>query len=201
MLDMTSVTKTRPRPRRWSAPRFRQPTIGLRWRLVFLVVATLSPALLLFLHHTQNIRAALLTEAQARALHLARSWAENHDAVLREANLVLEAALRDPAIATGAGDQCSAALAQLAARVSWSSALAVIDRGGTVLCTTEGNDAILSGLGTDYLHTVVGSRGLEVSEFRLDRSGHSFAIAGLRLAPPPGASSAAKPSRIAAAAG
>jgi PAS domain S-box-containing protein len=210
MLDMTSVTKTRRRLRRWSAPRFRQPTIGLRWRLVFLVVATLSPALLLFLHHTQNIRAELLAEAQSRALHLARSWAAQHDAILHEANLVLEAALRDPAIApdakerdtreTGGKEPCDTALTQLATRVGWPSALAMIDRDGTVLCTTERGDGILANLGKDYLAELAGSRGLEVSEFRLDRAGHSFAVAGLRLPASPGSPAPTKSGRMAVAA-
>jgi PAS domain S-box-containing protein len=181
---MTSATKARRRHRRWSTPRLRWPAIGLRWRLVLLVVAALTPALLLFLHHTQNIRGELLAEAQTHALHLARRWAENHDGVLREANLILEAAIRDPGTSSGTKDQCSTALIGLAAHVGWSSALAIVDRDGTVLCTTERENASLSGLNSDYLNEVAGSRGLEVSEFRLNTSGHSFAVAGLRFGGP-----------------
>src|ERR1700688_153832 len=132
---MTSAAKVPRRRRRWPTPRLRWPAIGLRWRLVLLVVATLTPTLLLFLHHTQNNRAELLAEAQTHALHLARSWAENHDGVLREANLILEAAIRDPGTGSGTKAQCSAALTGLAAHVGWSSALAIVDRDGTVLCT------------------------------------------------------------------
>ena len=181
---MTSDTKARRRSRLWSMPHLRWPSIGLRWRLVFLVVAALTPTLLLFLHHTRNIRAELLAEAQTHALHLARSWAENHDGVLREANLILEAAIRDPGTGSGTKDQCSAALTALAAHAGWSSALAIVDRSGTVLCATQRDNAGLSGLSGDYIDEVAGSRGLEVSEFRLDPSGHSFAVAGLRFGGP-----------------
>jgi PAS domain S-box-containing protein len=157
----------------------RWPVIGLRWRLVVLVVVALAPAVLLFLHHTGTERAELILGAQSRALRLARVWADNHDAVLREANLILEAALRDPGIGEADIAKCSTALRALAARVEWSTALAIVDRDGSALCTTETDGAILGGVGGDYLKEVFGSHTLEVSEFRGAVDGRSFAVAGL----------------------
>src|SRR5258708_37553768 len=65
-------------------PRLRWPVVGLRWRLVLLVVIAVAPAILLFLHHSATQRTELILGAQSRALHLARVWADNHDAVLRD---------------------------------------------------------------------------------------------------------------------
>src|SRR5271166_5094755 len=73
----------------------RWPVLGVRWRLVLLVVVSLVPAIVLFLERTSTERAALLDQAQARVLRLAMVWADNHDALVREANLILEAVIRD----------------------------------------------------------------------------------------------------------
>src|ERR1041385_7400796 len=62
------------------------PVPGLRWRLGLLLIVAWAPSLVLFLHHAQTGRATVLQEAQGRALRLARTWADNHDALLREAH-------------------------------------------------------------------------------------------------------------------
>jgi hypothetical protein len=148
-------------------------------------VVALAPAILLFLHHSATQRTELILGAQSRALHLARIWADNHDAVLREANLILEAANRDPDIAAADSTKCSVALRALAARVEWSAALAIVDRRGDAVCTTDG--AILDGIAGDYLRDVFGSHTLEISEFRAAADGRSFALAGLHQPPRVGA--------------
>ncbi len=178
-------------------PRLRWPVIGLRWRLVLLVVVALAPAILLFLHHSATQRAELILGAQSRALRLARVWADNHDAVLREANLILEAANRDPDIAAADSTKCSAALRALAARVEWSTALAIVDRRGSAVCTTDG--ALLGGIGGDYLRDVFGSHTLEISEFRAAVDGRSFAVAGRHQPPSVGAQGDASIDRAAIA--
>src|SRR5260370_36760834 len=177
--------------------RLRWPVMGLRWRLVLLVVVALAPAILLFLHHSATERTELILGAQSRALHRARVWADNHDAVLREANLILEAVNRDPDIAAVDSTKCSAALRALAARVEWSAALAIVDRRGDAVCTTDG--AILDGIAGDYLGDVFGSHTLEVSEFRAAVDGRSFALPGLHQPPKVGAQGDASTNRAAIA--
>lgn len=164
--------------------RVRWPVIGVRWRLVLLVVIALAPSLLLYLFHTQTQRAELVLEAQNRALHLARTWADNHDAVLREANLILEAVLRDPTIVNNDPTACGAALRNLAARVMWTAPLAVVDRQGKALCTTETGSDLLGGLSGDFINETFRSRALEVSEFRAAPDGRSFAVAALHQPAP-----------------
>src|SRR6202011_852161 len=75
--------------------------------------------------------------------------------------------------------KCSAALHALAARVQWSSALAIVDRDGGALCMTEADGAIMDGASGDYLREIFASHALEVSEFRAAADGRSFAVAGL----------------------
>src|SRR5260370_7227199 len=94
-------------------PRLRWPVMGLRWRLVLLVVVALAPAILLFLHHSATQRAELILGAQSRALRLARVWADNHDAVLREANLILDPPNRHPHIPPPASPKSSPPLPPL----------------------------------------------------------------------------------------
>jgi signal transduction histidine kinase len=160
--------------------RIRWPVIGVRWRLVLLVVVALAPSLLLYLLNIQTERAGLVLEAQNRTLHLARTWADNHDAVLREANLILEAVLRDPDIVTDDPISCGVALRSLADRLTWTAPLAVVDRQGETLCTTETGGNLLGGLNGDFIDETFGSRALEVSEFRAAPDGGSFAVAALR---------------------
>ena len=144
-----------------------------------LVLAALAPGLLLFLHHTQAERTGLLHEAQDRALRLARVWADNHDAVLREASLVLEAAIRDPAVASADASQCSAALQRLASQVGWTSGLAVVGRDGKISCATDADGVMLASLDPDTIDDIFTSQGLEIGEFHATPDGRSIAIIGL----------------------
>jgi PAS domain S-box-containing protein len=158
--------------------------LGLRARLAVLVVVAGLPALALFLYHAQRERAALMAEAEARALRLARAWAENHDALVREAHLLLLAASREPAAATGDTASCDAALRALAGRVGWSSALAVFRRDGTVACATRDDRAVLDRIDEGFLASLFENPNLDVSEFGLDPQGRSVAFAGLRFGVP-----------------
>jgi PAS domain S-box-containing protein len=165
----------------------RWPRLSLRWRLVLLVVLALLPALLFFVQHVQEERAALIAAAEARALRLARAWAQNHDALVREAQLVLEAAERDPTLVHAAPAGCAASLTRLVADTRWSSAVEIVDRNGIVLCASQsGGKPLLPP--TAFLDDLFADRGPEVSEFVLDAGGWSVAFAGRLL---PGAPSRA----------
>jgi PAS domain S-box-containing protein len=154
--------------------------LGLRARLALLVVVAGLPALLLFLHHAQGVRAGLMAEAEARALRLARAWAENHDALVREAHLLLLAATRDPA---AAGDRatCEAALRTLVGRVNWSSPIALFGRDGAIACGLRDEGALFARLDRGFLADLFDNPNLDVSEFTLDAQGRSVAFAGVRF--------------------
>ncbi len=165
----------------------RWPRLSLRWRLVLLVLLALLPALLFFVQYVQEERAQLIAAAEARALRLARAWAQNHDALVREAQLVLDAAERDPALAQAAPSGCAASLTRLVADTRWSSAVEIVDRHGIVLCGSDsGGEPLLPP--SVFLDDLFADRGPEVSEFVLDASGRSVAFAGRLL---PGAPSRA----------
>ena len=157
--------------------------LGLRARLALLVVVAGLPALLVFLDHAHRERAGLMADAQARALRLARAWAENHDALVREAHLLLLAASRDPA-ALGAGESCDGALHALAARATWSSPIAIIRRDGTIACASQHDGVMLDRPDGSYLAELFDNPTLDVSEFALDARGRSIAYAGVRFAAP-----------------
>jgi PAS domain S-box-containing protein len=169
---------------RWLAPvRFRSGfRLGLRARLVLLVVLAGLPALLVFLYHAQRERADLIVEAQARALRLARAWAENHDALVREAHLLLLAASRDPATMVGT---CETALRALVDRVNWSSPVALFRRDGSIVCGTHPDRSMFDRMDASFLGGLFQLSMLDVSEFALDPLGRSIAYAGLRI-PAPG---------------
>src|ERR1700744_4334439 len=73
--------------RRWF--RWWPRAIGLRARIVSLVLIALLPTLLLFLIHTRQEREWLLGEAENRALMIARSWNQHNGEYLDEANVLL----------------------------------------------------------------------------------------------------------------
>jgi PAS domain S-box-containing protein len=159
----------------------RWPRLSLRWRLVLLVLLALLPALLFFVQHVQEERADLIAAAEARALRLARAWAQNHDSLVREAQLVLEAAERDPTLAQAAPAGCAASLTRLVADTHWSSVVEIVDRNGIVLCASQSDgEPLLPPIA--FLDDLFADRGPEVSEFVLDASGRSVAFAG-RLLP------------------
>ena len=156
------------------------PRIGLRWRLVLLVLLALLPALIFFFHYARAEREQLIAQAQGRALRLARAWADNHDALVREAELVIAIAEREPALAAGQGGACSAALARLDAQIHWSSEIDVIDRHGVVLCASEA-DAPQDTPPLAFRDELFAGGRLKVSEFQLDAAGRSLAFVGRRL--------------------
>jgi signal transduction histidine kinase len=166
--------------REWLAGLDARPALGVRARLVLLVVVALAPALLLFLHHTLGQRAALLHEAEDRALHLARIWADNHDGLLREAALLLEVASREPGVSAEQDLACTAALRHLTARTRWAGPLAIVDREGALACSTETRPLAFADLPGDYVAQLFRSYAPEVGEFRTGPDGASFALVGLR---------------------
>ena len=156
--------------------------LGLRARLALLVVVAGLPALVVFLNHAERERAALMAEAHARALRLARAWAENHDGLVREAHLLLLAAARDPAVAGPSGATCDNGLRALAGRTNWSSPIAVVRSDGTIACATHRDRSMFARLDDGgFLPELFDSPTLDVSEFALDPQGRSIAYAGLRF--------------------
>jgi PAS domain S-box-containing protein len=148
--------------------------------LALLVVVAGLPALLLFLYHAQSVRAGLMEEAEGRALRLARAWADNHDALVREAHLLLLAATREPA-ATGDRATCDAALRALVGKVNWSSPIAVFRHDGSVACGLRDQGALFDRLDRGFLDSLFDNPNLDVSEFTLDPQGRSVAFAGVRF--------------------
>jgi PAS domain S-box-containing protein len=173
-----------PRQGTWRWPRrpfsVRFPCVALRWRLMLLVLVPTIPALLLFLEDASNDRAALVAEAEQKAMRLARVWADNHDGLLREAHLFIEAvaarAQQDPT-----GHACAAWLSMLTARAHWPGAVAIIGRSGARFCTSPGADLALNRLSSGFLEDVFDSQVVQVSEFQLAPGNRSFAFAALSL--------------------
>src|SRR4051794_15127278 len=83
------------------------PSVGLRWRLSILVLLVILPAAVLFIVHSAHDRERLVAAAEARALRVARAWAENHDAILAAGRFLLEAAASDQAVEQGDPAACA----------------------------------------------------------------------------------------------
>ncbi|HEX3969720.1 MAG TPA: ATP-binding protein [Stellaceae bacterium] len=155
-----------------------QPLVlGLRGRVVLLVLIALLPMLVLFIVHTRQERGWLLEEAENRALLIARSWNEHNGEYLDEANVLLR--LVDDVNPSGA--DCEQKLGLVTYQTHWHAEVAIVDHDGKVLCSSQ-NDSIITGrLDPNYLTDLFDSRLLEISEFKLDEHGQSVAFAGLRL--------------------
>jgi signal transduction histidine kinase len=151
--------------------------LGLRGRIVLLVLIALLPMLVLFIVHTRQEREWLLGEAENRALLIARSWNQHNGEYLDEANVLLR--LIDD-ISPG-GNDCVQKLALLAYQTHWHAEVAIVDHAGKVLCSSQTDSTIAGRLDPNYLNDLFDSRLLEISEFKLDEHGQSVAFAGLRL--------------------
>src|SRR5262249_49850259 len=118
------------------------PPLGLRWRLVLLVLLPSLPALALVLQDATAERDSLLAAAEARTLRLARAWSDHHSDLVREAKTMLIAGARTSVSSSG----CGAELAELTARARWPSPLAVIDQRGAILCSSLAGGEALDGI-------------------------------------------------------
>jgi hypothetical protein len=169
---------------RWRRRPFsvRFPCVALRWRLMLLVLVPTVPALLLFFEDANKDRAALVAEAEQKAMRLARVWADNHDGLLREAHLLIEA-VAARAQQDRTGDECAAWLAMLTTRAHWPGAVAIIGRSGARFCTSHDADLALNRLSTGFLEDVLDSSAVQVSEFQLAPGNRSLAFAALNLPP------------------
>jgi signal transduction histidine kinase len=152
-------------------------TIGLRGRIVSLVLIALLPTLALFVIHTRQERDWLLAEAENRALLIARSWNQHNGEYLDEANVLL----RLTADVSPSGTDCTQKLATVTVQTHWREEVAIVNRNGEVLCSSRSDSLINGALDHDYLSDLLDSRLLEISEFKLGANGQSIAFAGLRL--------------------
>src|SRR6185437_12211416 len=165
---MVSVTDSRvsSRRRHWQRRlyRLRPRALGLRGRIVLLVLIALLPMLILFIVHTRQEREWLLGEAENRALLIARAWNQHNSEYLDEANVLLRL-VND--ISPSRGD-CVQKLALVAYQTHWRAEVAIVDRGGKVLCSSQTDSTIAGRLDPNYLSDLFESRLLEISEFKLD---------------------------------
>lgn len=179
---MVSVSRERgalPR-RRLTLRRLRRlwpRAIGMRGRIVLLVLIALLPMLILFIVHTRQERDWLLAEAENRALLIARAWNQQNGEYLDEANVLLRL-IND---ISPEGADCAQKLATLGYETHWGPEVAIVDRSGAVLCSSQANSTIAGRLDPSYLDDLFDSRLLEISEFKLGDHNQSVAFAGLRL--------------------
>lgn len=178
---MASVTDSgaSSRRRRWLQRlyRFLPRALGLRGRIVLLVLIALLPMLMLFIVHTRQEREWLLGEAENRALLIARSWNQHNGEYLDEANVLLR--LVDGI--NPSGSDCEQKLGLVTYQTHWRAEVAIVDRAGKVMCSSRSDSTIAGRLDPSYLNDLFESRLLEISEFKLDENRQSVAFVGLRL--------------------
>ncbi|HWE72217.1 MAG TPA: ATP-binding protein [Stellaceae bacterium] len=151
--------------------------LGLRGRVVLLVLIALLPTLVLFIVHTRQERGRLLEEAENRALLIARSWNQHNDEYLDEANVLL----RLVAGINPSGADCELKLDLVTNQTHWRAEVAIVDNKGKVLCSSRNESTIAAHLDPNYLTDLFDSRLLEISDFKIDEHDQSVAFAGLRL--------------------
>jgi len=118
-----------------------------------------------------------LAEAENRALLIARTWNQHNSEYLDEANVLL----RLTNDVSPSRSDCVQKLAAVAYQTHWRAEVAIIDRAGKVLCSSQTDSTIAGRLDPNYLSDLFESRLLEISDFKLDEHGQSVAFVGLRL--------------------
>ena len=108
--------------------------VGLRPRLVILVLVAVVPLVSLLIAGALIDRQFALANAQARTVELARLGAERQADALQEARELLSVLRRMPEINDGQSDACRAALKAIAADHPQFYSIGVVDAAGTITC-------------------------------------------------------------------
>ncbi|WP_051340646.1 response regulator [Azospirillum halopraeferens] len=142
--------------------------LGLRNRLLLLILAVLAPLAALVVMQSQEMRRSAVAGAQAESLELARIAALQQDQMLEQVR-ALARAVRDR-VARLPADACAERLRDIAATQPWMTNLIVARADGAVVCAARTGPGLQSLGDSPYLRAVVKDRAPVVSDYIIGRT-------------------------------
>ncbi|MEI9986672.1 MAG: hypothetical protein WDN69_27965 [Aliidongia sp.] len=161
---------------------------SLRVKLVALILATISLPAGLFLYQSDVLQGWLVSAASDRILKVADAWVEQESAVVAESQRTLRSVALDTAILGEDHAECLRALHAVIAGRRGMIALHVLQRDGTVLCSTD-LSALPPARGWSFLNEVFASHSPLISGYeRLPGRRDALLFGGVPLLGRPGRS-------------
>ena len=139
----------------------------LRQRLALLLVAVLIPAILLVIVNAFAARSRNRTEVQQDAYRLARLAAATHERLAETTEQLFATLSRIPAVTTGEGAGCRAAMAAVVEAGRRFQNLGVVDRSGVVRCTAGAMPGGARAPGGSWLAQAAGDVRLAVGRYEV----------------------------------
>ncbi|GJD95872.1 PAS domain S-box protein [Methylobacterium iners] len=145
------------------APRRRH--IGLRARLVLLVLAALGPLAAFQVYDLLHQRERLIAEAIEGVQLSTRIGAERYQDAISDARNTLDLLARVPAVVDGSPEACSQFLDTVLASRPWASGFFLVDAAGRISCSTVSRAIGLDVAERDWYRKTLTSAAFTLSDF------------------------------------
>src|SRR5574341_1240401 len=140
---------------------------SLRTLVVLLVLAAVTPALILILYTASEQRGAAEDHVQAEALRFARIAAAQQQRFIEGARQLLVALAKLPEVRLAQGEACTSAFADLLGAYPFYSNLCVIDTKGMIFCSALPFNRPLSVAHRAYFQRALATREFAVGDYQI----------------------------------
>ncbi len=140
---------------------------SLRTLVVLLVLAAVTPALILILYTASEQRGAAEDHVQAEALRFARIASAQQQRFIEGARQLLVALAKLPEVRLAQGEACTSAFADLLGAYPFYANLGVIDTKGMIFCSALPFNRPLSAAHRTYFQRALATREFAVGDYQI----------------------------------
>lgn len=140
---------------------------SLRTLVVLLVLAAVTPALILIFYTASDQRRAAEEHVQAEALRFARIASAQQQRFIEGARQLLVALAKLPEVRHAQGDACTSAFADLLSAFPFYANLGVIDAEGMIVCSALPFNRPLSAAHRTYFQRALATREFAVGDYQI----------------------------------
>ncbi len=140
---------------------------NLRTLVVLLVLAAVTPALVLILYTASEQRRTASAQVQAEALRVARIASAQQQRFIEGARQLLVALAKRPDVRRAQGDTCASEFSDLLKAYPFYANLGVIDADGMIFCSALPFTRPVSAAHRAYFQRAVAARGFAVGDYQI----------------------------------
>jgi diguanylate cyclase (GGDEF)-like protein len=142
-----------------------KPLLSIRARLIAVALLTVTPLIFERVHGLERARAERIEIAQTQVADLARGAAEAQRSVVYSLRALLQLIANVYAKAPQQSPECNRTLSDLAGKVPWIYAVAIVTADGRVKCTTEPRFMGMDVSDRPYFPKAIHSRDFMISDY------------------------------------